>query len=150
VYLGWAHPVFLASVAFNRINNLRIFSIAFSPIPTALPKLSVFNRLDRQGLCNRNKGFAQGYASIQRSLEASKTYVVILRSARRRSRTNPHHLRKHCVELLAGFRFLGSNDRVAELPLVHSSECGRAHPLGGREINVRQCQLFQSDENLDA
>ena len=35
VYLGWANRVFLAFFAFNRINNLRIFSVAFSPIPTA-------------------------------------------------------------------------------------------------------------------
>jgi hypothetical protein len=35
VYLGWANPVFLAFFAFNRINNLRIFSVGFSPIPTA-------------------------------------------------------------------------------------------------------------------
>lgn len=35
VYLGWANPVFLAFFAFNRINNLRIFSVALSPIPTA-------------------------------------------------------------------------------------------------------------------
>ena len=38
VYLGWANPMFLAFFAFNRINKLRIFSVAFSPIPTALPK----------------------------------------------------------------------------------------------------------------
>jgi hypothetical protein len=35
VYLGWANPVFLPFFPFNRINNLRIFSVAFSPIPTA-------------------------------------------------------------------------------------------------------------------
>jgi hypothetical protein len=35
VYLAWANPVFLAFFPFNRINNLRIFSVAFSPIPTA-------------------------------------------------------------------------------------------------------------------
>ena len=35
VYLGWANPVFLAFFAFNRINNLRIFSVALSSIPTA-------------------------------------------------------------------------------------------------------------------
>src|SRR6266849_2067421 len=34
VYLTWANPVFLAFFSFNRINNLRVFSIAFSSIPT--------------------------------------------------------------------------------------------------------------------
>src|SRR5579872_3816667 len=38
VYLGWANSVFLAFFAFNRINNLRISSVAFSPIPTAPTK----------------------------------------------------------------------------------------------------------------
>jgi hypothetical protein len=35
VYLTWANPVFLAFFAFNGINNLRAFNIAFSSIPTA-------------------------------------------------------------------------------------------------------------------
>jgi hypothetical protein len=35
VYLAWANPVFLAFFSFNRINNLRVFSVAFSSIPTA-------------------------------------------------------------------------------------------------------------------
>jgi hypothetical protein len=35
VYLAWANPVFLTFFSFNRINNLRVFSVAFSPIPTA-------------------------------------------------------------------------------------------------------------------
>jgi len=38
VYLSWANPVFLAFFSFNRINNLRVFSVAFSPIPTAPTK----------------------------------------------------------------------------------------------------------------
>ena len=35
VYLTWANPVFLAFFAFNGINNLRAFNVAFSSIPTA-------------------------------------------------------------------------------------------------------------------
>jgi hypothetical protein len=35
VYLTWANPVFLAFFSFNRISNLRVFSVAFSSIPTA-------------------------------------------------------------------------------------------------------------------
>ncbi len=35
VYLTWANSLFLAFFAFNRINNLRAFNVAFSPIPTA-------------------------------------------------------------------------------------------------------------------
>ncbi len=35
VYLTWANPMFLAFFAFSRINNLRVFNVAFSPIPTA-------------------------------------------------------------------------------------------------------------------
>jgi hypothetical protein len=38
VYPGWANPVFLAFFAFNRINNLRAFNVAFSSIPTAPTK----------------------------------------------------------------------------------------------------------------
>lgn len=34
-YLTWANSLFLALFAFNRTNNLRIFGVAFSPIPTA-------------------------------------------------------------------------------------------------------------------
>jgi hypothetical protein len=37
VYLSWADEVFLAFFSFNRINNLRAFNVAFSPIPTAPP-----------------------------------------------------------------------------------------------------------------
>ncbi len=33
-YLSWANPAFLAFFPFNRINNLRVFNVAFSPIPT--------------------------------------------------------------------------------------------------------------------
>ncbi len=43
VYLGWANPVFLAFFSFNRINNLRVFSVAFSPIPTAPTNISFSN-----------------------------------------------------------------------------------------------------------
>jgi hypothetical protein len=74
VYLGWANPVFLAFFAFNRINNLRIFSVAFSPIPTAPTKASVFNCLDCQTLFNRNKCFSRGHPSTQRSLAAPKDW----------------------------------------------------------------------------
>src|SRR5579859_1371605 len=35
VYLSWAYQVFLTFFAFSRINNLRVFSVAFSSIPTA-------------------------------------------------------------------------------------------------------------------
>jgi hypothetical protein len=35
LYLTWANQVFLAFFAFNGINNLRAFNIAFSSIPTA-------------------------------------------------------------------------------------------------------------------
>ncbi len=35
VYLTWANPVFLAFFSFNRINNLRVFNVAFGSIPTA-------------------------------------------------------------------------------------------------------------------
>ena len=35
VYLTWANPVFLAFFSFNGINNLRVFSVTFSSIPTA-------------------------------------------------------------------------------------------------------------------
>lgn len=35
VYLTWANPVFLAFFSFNGTNNLRIFNVAFSSIPTA-------------------------------------------------------------------------------------------------------------------
>lgn len=43
MYLAWANPGFLAFFAFNRINNLRIFSVAFSPIPTAPTNISSVN-----------------------------------------------------------------------------------------------------------
>jgi hypothetical protein len=42
VYLTWANPVFLAFFSFNRINNLRVFSVAFSSIPTAPTKSFLF------------------------------------------------------------------------------------------------------------
>jgi hypothetical protein len=42
VYLTWANSVFLAFFPFNRINNLRIFNIAFSSIPTAPTNLIPF------------------------------------------------------------------------------------------------------------
>jgi hypothetical protein len=35
VYLPWANSLFLAFFAFNGINNLRAFNVAFSSIPTA-------------------------------------------------------------------------------------------------------------------
>jgi hypothetical protein len=35
VYLDWANPAFLSFVPFNRINNLRVFTVGFSSIPTA-------------------------------------------------------------------------------------------------------------------
>ena len=44
VYLAWANPVFLAFFSFSRINNLRSFSIAFSPIPTAPTNPIVFSQ----------------------------------------------------------------------------------------------------------
>ncbi len=34
VYLSWASLMFLAFFAFNGINNLRVFNVAFSSIPT--------------------------------------------------------------------------------------------------------------------
>ena len=34
VYLSWANSEFLAFFSFNRINNLRVFSVAFSSIPS--------------------------------------------------------------------------------------------------------------------
>jgi hypothetical protein len=38
VYLGWANSMFLPFFAFNEINNLRAFNVAFSSIPTAPTK----------------------------------------------------------------------------------------------------------------
>jgi hypothetical protein len=35
VYLTSAYSLFLAFFTFNRINNLRVFNVAFSSIPTA-------------------------------------------------------------------------------------------------------------------
>lgn len=35
VYLGWANPALLAFFAINGINNLRLFSVVLSSIPTA-------------------------------------------------------------------------------------------------------------------
>ena len=35
VYLTWAYVVFLSFFSFNRISNLRVFTTAFSSIPTA-------------------------------------------------------------------------------------------------------------------
>ena len=40
VYLTWANSLFLAYFAFNGINNLRAFNVAFSPIPTAPTNLT--------------------------------------------------------------------------------------------------------------
>jgi len=40
VYLTWAHMMFLAFFAFNGINNLRVFNVAFSSIPTAPTNLT--------------------------------------------------------------------------------------------------------------
>lgn len=54
VYLAWANPVFLALLAFNRINNLRIFSVAFSPIPTA-PTTHPFSQQQLSDLSRRQK-----------------------------------------------------------------------------------------------
>ena len=45
VYLGWANMRFLAFFAFNGINNLRIFSAAFSSIPTAPTKVFCFQSI---------------------------------------------------------------------------------------------------------
>jgi hypothetical protein len=45
VYLTWANPVFLAFFSFNRISNLRVFSVAFSSIPTAPTNLLHSQRL---------------------------------------------------------------------------------------------------------
>ena len=42
MYLPWANQVFLAFFAFNGINNLRVFSVAFSSIPTAPGVLVLF------------------------------------------------------------------------------------------------------------
>ena len=41
VYLTWANSVFLAFFSFNGINNLRVFNVAFSSIPTAPTKTSL-------------------------------------------------------------------------------------------------------------
>jgi len=41
VYLSWAHQAFLTFFAFNGINNLRTFNVAFSSIPTAPTNLTV-------------------------------------------------------------------------------------------------------------
>ena len=40
VYLTWANLMFLAFFAFNGINNLRVFNVAFSSIPTAPTNLT--------------------------------------------------------------------------------------------------------------
>jgi len=50
VYLTWANSMFLAFFSFEGISNLRIFSVAFSPIPTAptnLPKHKAFSALTK-------------------------------------------------------------------------------------------------------
>ena len=39
MYLTWANSLFLAFFAFNGINNLRVFNVAFSSIPTAPTKV---------------------------------------------------------------------------------------------------------------
>ena len=46
VYLTWANQVFLAFFAFNGINNLGAFSVAFSSIPTAPTNLLSFQRVE--------------------------------------------------------------------------------------------------------
>jgi hypothetical protein len=38
VYLTWVNSVFLSFFSFNKISNLRGFSVAFSSIPTAPTK----------------------------------------------------------------------------------------------------------------
>ena len=43
VYLTWAYSVFLSFFAFNKISNLRGFSVAFSSIPTAPTNISCSN-----------------------------------------------------------------------------------------------------------
>jgi len=40
VYLTWVNSVFLSFFSFNGINNLRVFNIAFSSIPTAPTNIS--------------------------------------------------------------------------------------------------------------
>ena len=49
VYLSWANPVFLAFFSFNGINNIRVFTVAFSSIPTAPTK--IFLIYDAIGTC---------------------------------------------------------------------------------------------------
>ncbi len=54
VYLTWANPVFLAFFSFNRINNLRVFSVAFSSIPTAPTTFCQINTLGDDACSNSN------------------------------------------------------------------------------------------------
>jgi hypothetical protein len=49
VYLTWANRVFLAFFPFNGISKLRVFSVAFSPIPTAAQSLAMAFKLARKG-----------------------------------------------------------------------------------------------------
>lgn len=49
VYLAWANPVFLPFFPFNRISNLRVFSVAFSSTPT--PGTNAANVTQFRGCC---------------------------------------------------------------------------------------------------
>lgn len=66
VYLSWAYQAFLTFFAFNRINNLRVFIVAFSPIPTAPTNISFLN--NRLQVLERPMGGARddGDSSKQR------------------------------------------------------------------------------------
>jgi hypothetical protein len=77
VYLGWANRVFVPFFPFSRINNLRIFNVAFSWIPTAPTNypicsewLSVFARRQKAAIRKSLKGGTCGSGKINSSLGA--------------------------------------------------------------------------------
>ncbi len=54
VYLTWAYVVFLSFFSFNRISNLRVFTTAFSSIPTAPTNLILNLYFKPMFLCQLN------------------------------------------------------------------------------------------------
>jgi hypothetical protein len=75
----------LASHSISR-KSLRFHPLLFS-IPTAPTKVLCFQSVRSARTLNWNKGFAQGHASTQRSLKASRICVVLAQFARARNRT---------------------------------------------------------------
>jgi hypothetical protein len=82
VYLTWADSLFLPFFALNRINNLRVFSVAFSSIPTAPTNLLIHST----GL---TKTARRQKAAVRNRAESARLHKLSGTEGRRRSLAIP-------------------------------------------------------------